>query len=290
MTSANESAGVSVNGSGESEGPGGASPSSDGFSGPLGIDDATEELTPVAGSCPECAQVFQTRAGLLSHLRAKHPGAEVPAGPASPREPAEQRPAADGAKRSRWAFGKARTRRESPGIPPTRPRARRVSTARLGSTLTTFAAGGVGRLGQEPLAMIMGFTSPVAGEIMDDAIAGTVVDRVVQPFVRGQGKYEDLGALVACWVSVAWASNNPENAEPAYAMFSWSMQVLLPKMGKEMAARASEQRKAAEQLAEVMPELQELFGPGDPIRNLWAGMWAKAAPPEAAPAEEPAPV
>lgn len=138
--------------------------------------------------------------------------------------------------------------------------------------------------------MVMGFTAPVAGEIADDVIAGTIADRLVQPFVRGSGKYENLGALTACWVSVLWASNNPENAEPAYAMFSWSMETLLPLMGKEMAARAKERRQAAEQLAEVMPELQEILGPGDPIQNLWTAMWAKAAPAPPVPEPEGAPV
>ena len=57
-----------------------------------------------------------------------------------------------------------------------------------------------------------------------------------------------------------------------------------------MAERAKEKRKAAEQMAEVMPELVEILGPGDPVRNLWAAMWAQGAPPadEAAPADVPA--
>ena len=286
MTLATDSADIFADSYSPPDPPGGASPFSSGSSESRGSDGAANELV-----CPVCAQQFQVRAGLASHVRAKHPGTQLPGpAPVSPTgtPAAEQRPQGDG-KRSRWGR-KARTRRDEVGPPPGRPRARRVSTARFFTTLTTFAAGGVERVGQGPLAMIMGFTAPVAGTVLDEAVAGTVVDRAIQPFVRGSGKYENAGALLACWLSVAWASNNPENAEPAFALFSWSMEVILPLAGADMAERAKEKRKAAEQMAEVMPELVEILGPGDPIRNLWAAMWAQGAPPadEAAPADMPA--
>lgn len=200
----------------------------------------------------------------------------------------ERRPSSAGTPKRRGLFGKrAKVEKpDRPKAPQARPSARRVSTSPLTESALTFIAGGLERAGQGPLGFVMGFTSPVAGEIVDDVVAGTVVDKIVQPLVRGSEKYQNLGALFACYGSVLWASNAPESAEQAYGMFAWSMTVLLPMQGKQMVKRQKEHQKAAEAMAEVMPELVAMLGP-DPIRGLWERMWQQPVP---APSEESAPV
>lgn len=266
------------------EAPGGASPSSPGSSRPLGTADDTERGE---FDCPVCAKEIKNRAGLASHLSSRHPeySSADELAPTLPL-PGERRPSSD-SKAKRGLFGRrAKTSTERPGPPATRPSAgKRVSTAPVTSSVVAFAAGGLARIGQTPLATFAGFTAPVAGEIVDDAIAGTVVDKMAQPLVRGSEKYQNLSALVAGYAAVAWASSSPEAAESAYGLFHWSMSVILPLAGKEMVARAKAERKAAEQMAELMPELRELGFGEDPIRGLWSMMWAApAAPP--APAEQ----
>lgn len=198
----------------------------------------------------------------------------------------EKRPSADGKAKRRPILGR-KPRAESGGTPnpQTRPSVRRVTTSPLTESIITFAAGGLERIGQGPLGAFASFTAPVAGEIVDDVVAGTMVDKVVQPLVRGSEKYQNLGALFAGYASIAWATNVPEAADQAYGLFRWSMMTLLPLQGKEMARRAKEQRKALEAMAEIEPELVEMFGP-DPIRGLWTTIWARQ--PEPAAAEEPA--
>lgn len=202
----------------------------------------------------------------------------------------EKRPTADGSRKRRNILSR-KPRAESAGPPSnsvTRPAVRRVSTSPLTESLITFAAGGLDRIGQGPLGAFASFTAPVAGEIVDDVVAGTMVDKVVQPLVRGSEKYQNLGALFGGYASIAWATNVPEAADNAYGLFRWSMMTLLPLQGKEMARRAKEQKKAVEAMAEIMPELVEMFGP-DPIQGMWQMIWQRQATPAEQPAEEPAP-
>jgi len=239
---------------------------------------------------------MKNKAGLAQHRRRQHGWKRPPHRPPEhdielPEPPPgtdELRPEPTTTeKRPRSIFSR-RTRPRVEVIDPTpeRPRVRRVSTAPLTTTAVSFFAGGAERMGQGPLAFIMGFTAPVAGEIADEAIAGTLVDKIAQPLVRGSEKYQNVSALVGTWAAVAWASNNPENAEAAFGLFRWSMSVILPLAGKEMVKRAKEERKAVEQMEAIMPELRELFG-DDPIRGLWENTWRQPVRvKEEAPAEE----
>jgi hypothetical protein len=240
-------------------------------------------------TCPDCGQISKNKAGLSQHRRRQHGWKRPPHRPHPIEdELPEPPPGADEIrpepeeKRPRLLFSRRpRPRVEVVGPASDRPRVKRVSTSPLTTTLVSFAAGGLSRVGQGPLAFIMGFTAPVAGEIVDDAIAGTLPDKLVQPLVRGSEKYEKVSALVAVWGSVAWASNNPENADAAFGIFRWGMSVVLPLAGKEMVKRAKDEKKMVEQMEELMPELRELFG-DDPIRGLWENTWRMpvTVPPE----------
>lgn len=217
---------------------------------------------------------------------------ESAARPASspPDGPREVRPRGGDAKPRRRFLGRnPKPEGPSDAAAPVRvrPTARRVTTAPLTETIISFASGGLDRVGQRPLAMFAGFTAPVAGEIVDEVIAGTVVDKLAQPLVRGSEKYQRLGALMAGYASIAWVSNVPEAEQQAYALFAWSMQILLPMQGKEMVKRAKEQEKMLAAWAEIEPEMVKMFGP-DPIRGLWNTMFSGPAgpPPERAPAED----
>jgi hypothetical protein len=267
---------------------GGDSSSSDGSSPPAGTDESIDfaALPPDTLECPGCDFVAKNRLGLANHIRQKHsaPLSEA-AGVTPATSPPEKRPRGKGRRRR---LTRARTKTETPGSAPTRPSVKRVSTAPITSSLVTFAAGGLARVGQTPLAQVASFTSPIAGGIVDEAIAGTLVDRLAQPLVRGGEKYQNLGALLTAYGSVWWASNNPDQAEAAYSAFEWSMTLLLPIFGKEMAAQAKAQKKALDTMAEVMPELVEIFG-DNPIRGLWQRMWSNGGR-HAAPVEEPAQV
>lgn len=77
--------------------------------------------------------------------------------------------------------------------PSTTVRKRRVSLADTLETTWEVAALGVGSTISAPVARLMNIQAPVAGELLEDRIRGTVVDRMLQPFARmhdtGKGWY-----------------------------------------------------------------------------------------------------
>lgn len=67
---------------------------------------------------------------------------------------------------------------------PAATRKRRVSLADTLETTWEVAALGIGNTVSPSVARLMGIQAPVAGELLEDRIRGTLVDRVLQPFAR----------------------------------------------------------------------------------------------------------
>lgn len=105
----------------------------------------------------------------------------------APREDTGETPPKPPAKKKLFRFGDA----EKP-----RTQHKRVSTA----TVLSWMWGGMGTVIRNPnlapVARTLQLQAPVAGEIADDMVKGTVVDKVLQPLARVSEKGEDLFALV----------------------------------------------------------------------------------------------
>jgi Lsr2 len=87
----------------------------------------------------------------------------------------------------------------------------RVSTAEL----LGFAYAGAGYILARnprmiPVARSMDLMAPVSGEILDDVVRGTVVDRLLQPLARSGDKGRKLGAVAGFPALVAVAVARPE--------------------------------------------------------------------------------
>jgi hypothetical protein len=61
-----------------------------------------------------------------------------------------------------------------------------------------------------PTAYIMEFQAPVAGEILEESVKNTLVDRVLQPIARVEGQAKTAGALIGPPLMVAMLQARPD--------------------------------------------------------------------------------
>ena len=182
---------------------------------------------------------------------------------------------------------------EKLGLPKTTERKptvakRRVSTADFWGDLVAPAAGVSARAGYVPMARAMEWSSPVVGEIIEDATKGTLADRAVQPFVRNAEKWQDFYDLIGFWAAIGMAQRNPAQAQGALDFARKRLVNLLPKIAKNIKAERAKERQAVEALVELMPDISELFpdmGPNDDpvallIQSLFAAPEGQHAAPE----------
>jgi len=78
-----------------------------------------------------------------------------------------------------------------------------------------FAYSGIGYLAARnekgiPTARALDLMAPVAGEVLDDVIKGTLVDRLLQPIARSGEKGEKVAALVGFPALTALVTARPE--------------------------------------------------------------------------------
>jgi hypothetical protein len=155
---------------------------------------------------------------------------------------------------------------------------RRVSTAEFWGDLVGPASALSARAGYVPMARAMEWSSPVVGEIIEDATKGTLPDRLVQPFVRNSEKWSDLFDLLGFWGAIGLAQRNPAQAPAALDFARKRLVNLLPRIAANIKKERAKERQAVEALVELMPDLAELFpdmGPNDdPVALLITSLFA----------------
>lgn len=83
-----------------------------------------------------------------------------------------------------------------------RPVRERVSVSGVIEWGWAALAQGVNPISQHT-ARVLAMQGPVAGDVLEDSIRGTVVDRVLQPLARGQARITGIGALFLLPMAVA---------------------------------------------------------------------------------------
>lgn len=268
--------------------------------------------------CDVCEQQFKDPRGLAAHNRFKHAPtspaangaydddvtagfrAEVQADPetAVTPEEGERRPqvSRDTPKAKPGLFD--RIRRETPkdGGPattpkvgerkPATPKPRRVSTQDFWGDLIEAGSGMVARTGYVPMSRAMAMTSPVGGEIIEDATKGTVIDKAVQPLVRNAEKWQDLADYLGFIAAIGVAQAQPEKAPMALTFARKRLVNLLPKIAANVVKQRQKERKAAEAIQTLLPEFEELQLGDDPVTGLIDMLFAAPEQPPAQP--EPA--
>src|ERR1035437_9757472 len=134
--------------------------------------------------CPHCDKVYGKgldrirRTNLSNHIRHKHKDAAPP----KPKTVAKLPKAAIAVK----AEG-----------PPAKAKARKPAGENL-ALLVSLGAQFFARSGYLPLANSLAFEAPAAGQAIDPAIAGSLIDRkIVQPLAGGAEKWEAVGACLS---------------------------------------------------------------------------------------------
>lgn len=207
-----------------------------------------------------------------------------------PTEPKAAKTNAKGLFGKLWGGGEKTDTSSSPAAKTTerKPAApkRRASTADFwGGLVAPGVAGGAARAGYVPMARAIAWSSPCVGEIVEDATKGTLIDRVVQPFVRSSEKWENLFDLIGFWGAVGLAQRNPAQADAALSFARKRFVNLLPMIAKNIKAERAKEKAAADAVIDLMPDIRELFpemaDTDDPVGLLIQSLFA--APEQAQP-------
>ena len=176
---------------------------------------------------------------------------------------------------------KAPTTKERRPKAQTRP-GRRVSAAdTLGDVWSGVGSLAIRSGRHAPLGRCLQFQAPVAGEMLDEAVKGTFVDKLVlQPVVKTRGRFDLLGAVMGPPLIVLAMERNPAQMDVLMPMLRSSIRASLPLMVPAIKKVQDKERKAAEAAAELFPDLAPGEDPVDAIISMMFADWVPPAPPQ----------
>jgi hypothetical protein len=140
---------------------------------------------------------------------------------------------------------------------PGRPPGRRGRTS-LGPAISTgwmMAGEGMLRMGDVPVGRVLQLQSAIAGDVLDGALSGTMLDRVVQPLMGEADRYADVGKVLSLPLLV-WAHER----HPTHAT-GMLIEALVREQVKDLAAAIKRQRLEDAKLADAV---ETLTGEGVP--------------------------
>lgn len=235
------------------------------------MEDAVSPL-PATAVCPECGKEVR-KDNISRHRKLLHGVTPAPRGhPKTRPEPEtdgfeaetdadespyisqEKVPGGEPAKEAKRRWFKRSGTTSAPKKAPAKRKAR-VSTAELVSQGWAGAASSVMRW-DVPVGRVLMFQAPVAGDVMDEQIAGTFVDRLIQPLARNYDKFTAAGAMVGVPVCVAMLERKPELQPvlmPTLRSMIHPMLVAMAKGAKKVQRRQEEEAEALAELAEFLP-------------------------------------
>ena len=158
--------------------------------------------------------------------------------------------------------------------PEPKPKARKPAGENL-AMLVSAGAQFAARSGYVPLAQSLAFEAPAAGQAIDTAIAGSVIDRkIVQPLAGGAEKWEAVGACLSLPVMVHLVSVFPHlqlALEPQMRRAAEEILVLsVPTIRKKV----DRDRKVTEALIELGHIDPAIAASTDPVGDILAGFFA----------------
>ncbi len=244
--------------------------------------------------CPECDALILA-SNLSRHMKTMH-GAGAPAS-----EPPDDGPADSTGDDSPYVEERVPGSTEKPKATKRWPWQRdrpvkakvvkkRVSTAGLAEMLWGETGRGLIRH-DPPVGRVLVMQAPFVGDIVDEAVKGTIADKLLQPIARTYETAEGLSAIVGVPLLVGMLERHPERAPVLMPMLRASIAPMLVQMAKgalKAEKRRQETVEAMESVAEFLPpELMALvreggLSPEDALIDLIFG------PPEPEPEQEEA--
>ena len=211
----------------------------------------------------------------------RRPGGRSSSSPAGPDSP-EPTTLAD---KLKDRLNKLRAPKPAQEVPPKTkektPRAkgggRRISAADTLGDLWGGAGTVAMRTGHVPLGRCLQFQAPVAGEMLDEALRGSIVDKIVlQKVAKGRSRFDALGAVFGPPAIVLMMERHPEQMSVLMPILKTSIRSSLPLMVPAIKKVQMKEAAAAEAAAELFPDL----APGeDPVDAIIAMMFADFIPP-----------
>lgn len=211
--------------------------------------------------CQVCGESKKTAAALSSHIRNRHP--EAYGGARNGDGGEEPDPAAPTPKRrffDRLWNPPPKAPREPKPQKERKPTFRRgrVSTASLWEAPFSFGSDIIG--GASPsLARMLAVESPYAGHVLDAAIEGTMVDRMVQPIARAEDRFMMAGSVVGPLVICFQIDRTvtPRKRAVLRKALVLSLRESAPYMAQGMAKKRKRDEEVKKAFAELWPDLAD---------------------------------
>lgn len=205
--------------------------------------------------CPHCGATIN-RTNIARHIRRMHPE-EVTHN--KERKKAESGP-------YEWSDDEL-----SPSpAPPKDPKAKikgffgrgargpRKDVSEIGEMFWSLASQFAAKTGRVPMARALAFETPAAGVVLDEAVKGTALDRLLlQPLAKTNDRMGPAFALVAMPLVVNYISLHPEKANA----FAPMVKSLIGPLLISMVGAAKKQKKQEESLKAALDDLGEILPP-----------------------------
>lgn len=169
----------------------------------------------------------------------------------------------------------------------TRPKPR-LGRPPKGSTARKSTAGffsglwdGVGQMlsfsGLDPgVGRVLQLEAVAAGPAIDALVAGTIIDKVVQPMLGKKASGEMLLALIGLPLLVGAAERNPALAQPLTPFARAALMTIMPEVVKTMKEAKKKEDKMAADLAELGPMLGKADGSPVTVDDIFGWIFAPA--------------
>jgi hypothetical protein len=136
--------------------------------------------------------------------------------------------------------------------PPGRPGKSRRSAAKfIERVVATVGFGLVQSQRDIPVGRALQFEAPLAGKRFDAVIQGTLLDRIIQPFVRAEEGAESLGALILFPVLIGTYERNPALGPVIEPFLREAIETVAVEVAADLKAKNRKDKRTAQALADL---------------------------------------
>jgi hypothetical protein len=158
------------------------------------------------------------------------------------------------------------------GSTPREPKARVTRRRVPVDGLLAMGWAALGRIAETPATLpvsrVMQLQAPAAGMILDDALRGSLVDKIAQPFARGAKRCEMVFAVAGPPLLVGAVCQRPELYDVVKPMLAEALKTWIIMSGPKIRKAKERERKLLEELDGDLESIEEmidaLFAPPDP--------------------------